>query len=214
MIDITFDFRSDTPRGKDPDTFSPTLRRYHQLLWSKPLPSGELFELDVTGAPPYYLHHCSELGEFWLSSDAVAADFWWLPPIIDQIPEAERERFDHLACTIGGRMVFPAQRVGGKQTINAARAFHPRIKDRFDLTVECIRRHYLGESSPLASARAVRKLLRTVRRLRGLRGLLPPAGPDQRGRFRGQVLHAVRRLHRLAGAGNPRCVPRVPPTRD
>jgi integrase len=40
MIDTTFDFRSDTPPGLDPDTYSPTLRRYHRLLWSKPLPSG------------------------------------------------------------------------------------------------------------------------------------------------------------------------------
>jgi hypothetical protein len=53
LIDITFDFRSDTAPGKDPDTFSPTLRTYHQLLWSKPLPSGQLFRLDVSG-PPYY----------------------------------------------------------------------------------------------------------------------------------------------------------------
>jgi hypothetical protein len=36
-IDITFDFRLDTPNGKDPDSFSATLRRYHKLLWSKPL---------------------------------------------------------------------------------------------------------------------------------------------------------------------------------
>lgn len=28
---------------------------------------------------------------------------------------------------------------------------HPRIADRFDLTLECIRRHYHGEDSPLAS---------------------------------------------------------------
>jgi hypothetical protein len=74
MIDITFDFRSDTPPGKDPDTFSPTLRRYHQLLWSKPLPGGAPFELDVTG-PPYYLHHSSELGEFWLSSRCRGPEF-------------------------------------------------------------------------------------------------------------------------------------------
>ena len=44
-IDITFDFRRDTPEGKDPDTYSKTLRRYHQLLWSKRLPGGELFDL-------------------------------------------------------------------------------------------------------------------------------------------------------------------------
>jgi hypothetical protein len=149
-VDITFDFRSDTPPGRDPDTFSPTLRRYHQLLWSKPLPTGAPFELEVTTPP--YLHHLSELGEFWLSSDAVIPTFsreLRLAHIIAQIPEAERAAFNHIVYTIGGMMVFPANRVGRKMTINGARGFHPRIKDLFDLTLECIRLHYLGESSPL-----------------------------------------------------------------
>jgi len=39
-------------------------------------------------------------------------------------------------------------------TINAARGCHPLIKDRFDLTVECIRRHYRAEPSPLAGVLA------------------------------------------------------------
>ncbi len=65
-IDITFDFRLDTPEGKDPDAHSPTLRRYHKLLWSKPLPNGVVFTLDDT-TPRVYLHHRSEKGEyFWL----------------------------------------------------------------------------------------------------------------------------------------------------
>jgi hypothetical protein len=42
-VDIAFDFRTDTPPGADPDAASPTLKRYHRLLWSKPLPSGEVF---------------------------------------------------------------------------------------------------------------------------------------------------------------------------
>jgi hypothetical protein len=150
VIDITFDFRSDTPPGRDPDAFSPTLRRYHQFLWSKPLPSGVPFVLDIT-APPY-LHHLSPLGEFWLSSDAVIPSFTRslkLAHIIDQIPEAEHDEFNRIGYTIGGMMVFPANQVDRKMTINGARGFHPRIKDRFDLTVECIRRHYLDELSPL-----------------------------------------------------------------
>ena len=153
-IDITFDFRSDTPAGRDPDTFSPTLRTYHQLLCSKPLPSGELFELDVTG-PPYYLHHRSELGEFWLSSDTVVPSFRWLAPIVGQIPEVERQEFMRIGYTIGGMMVFPANRVDGKMTINQRRGCHHQIKDRFDLTVECIRRHYLEEPSPLGDTLAL-----------------------------------------------------------
>ncbi len=153
-IDITFDFRSDTPGypKKDPDVFSPTLSRYHKLLWSKPLPSGEDFELEVTGSP-YYLHHRSEVGKFWLSSDAVIPTFRRekrLSHIINQIPEEEREAFIGIGYTIGGMMVFPANRVCGKMTINGQRGVHPRIKDRFDLTVECIRRHYRDERSPLS----------------------------------------------------------------
>ena len=34
-IDINFNVFSDTPKGKDPDSYSPTLRMYHQKLWSK-----------------------------------------------------------------------------------------------------------------------------------------------------------------------------------
>ena len=131
-IDITFDFRSDTPvPGKDPDVFSPTLSRYHKLLWSKPLPSGVVFELDVTAHPPFYLHHRSEVGEFWLSSDAVIPTFRRekrLSHIINQIPVEEREAFIGIGYTIGGMMVFPAIRVDGKMTINGAKGFHARSK--------------------------------------------------------------------------------------
>jgi hypothetical protein len=152
LIDIAFDFRSDTPAGRDPDALSPTLRRYHKLLWSKPLPSGVVFTL-VDTKPGVYLHHCSQLGEFRLASDAVVPTFrkeTRLAHVIEQVPE-EVQAFLRIGYTIGGMMVFPGNRVGGQMTINGARGFHPRIKDRFDLTVECIRRHYLNEDSPLGA---------------------------------------------------------------
>ena len=119
------------------------------------MPSGAPFELDI--ATPPYLHHLSELGEFWLSSDAVVPSFSkWLKMahIIEQIPEGEREEFIRITYTIGGMMVFPANKVDGRPTINGARGFNQRIADRFDLTVECIRRHYLDEPSPLGDTLA------------------------------------------------------------
>ncbi|NJL26828.1 MAG: hypothetical protein HC897_02575 [Thermoanaerobaculia bacterium] len=154
-IDIAFDFRSDTPQGKDPDALSPTLRRYHKLLWSKPLPSGEVFEL-VDTKPGVYLHHRSQSGEFWLASDSVIPTFRKearLSHVFEQIPE-ELGTFRSISYTIGGMMLFPGNRVGRQMTINGARGFHPRIKDRFDLTVECIRRHYRNEASPLSATLA------------------------------------------------------------
>jgi len=75
-------------------------------------------------------------------------------PIIAAMPDDEIEQFYGLCCTIGGYIVFPANRVDGRATINAARGMHPRIGDRIDLTLECIRRHYDNEPSPLAEVLA------------------------------------------------------------
>jgi hypothetical protein len=74
--------------------------------------------------------------------------------VIDQIAEAEREEFVRITYTIGGMMVFPANQIDRKPTINGARGLNSRIADRFDLTVECIRLHYLDEPSPLSDALA------------------------------------------------------------
>jgi hypothetical protein len=51
MIDITFDFHADST-GEDPDKDSPTLKKYHKILWSKSLPNGKIFNLrdDKAGA--------------------------------------------------------------------------------------------------------------------------------------------------------------------
>lgn len=153
-IDTSFDFRRDTPAKRDPDSRSAMLRRYHQLLWSKSLPSGEHLDLAAT-TPRVYLHHKSEqLGEFWFASDSAIPTFTRegkIRHVTEQIPSEVRDRFNSLAYTIGGMMLWPGQRVGRKATINGARGLHPRIKDRFDLTVECVSRHYAGTQSPLTA---------------------------------------------------------------
>jgi hypothetical protein len=45
-------------------------------------------------------------------------------------------------------MIWPSNKVGGAITINGARGFDRSIADRFDLTLECIRRYSLAEPSP------------------------------------------------------------------
>jgi hypothetical protein len=100
---------------------------------------------------PFLLHR-SALGEFWLTSDTVIPTFRkqrHLMPLFAARPEL-LSAFQSLGYTMGGMMLFPGQRVDGKITINGARGFHPSIKDRFDLTLECIRRHYADGTSPLS----------------------------------------------------------------
>lgn len=147
VIDTSFDVRTDA-RGKDPDSHSATLRRYHQLLWSKPLPNGETFDL-VTTRPRAYLYHQSHRGEFFLGSDSVIPSFKsWLVagPVLDQLDDGEVESFRDLGHTIGGFMVFPGNQIERKWTINTGRGMHRRIADRMDLTLECIRRYYDGDT--------------------------------------------------------------------
>ena len=107
-IDPKFDVYSDTPPGRDPDSHSPTLRRYHRELWSKRLPDGSAFDLSV-GYPGMYLHHSSALGEFSLSSDSIGHTYRKLKSmklIIDQMPEEELDRFYSICSTVGGYIVL------------------------------------------------------------------------------------------------------------
>ena len=152
-IDTSYDVRTDAG-GRDPDSHSATLRQYHRHLWSKRLPSGHLYDLKekVNGT---YLYHQSELGTFSLSSDSVVPSFTrWksMKHITELFPEEENEAFRTIGYTIGAMMVFPGNRIEGKATINGARGFTRKIADRFDLTLECIRRHYLHQPSPLGEA--------------------------------------------------------------
>lgn len=120
------------------------------MLWSKALPNGEQLVL-TPEKRTVYLAHDSSLGRFVLSSDTIAtSNKKRLAHFYSQLPEEENERFHRQGYTIGGMMVFPGVPVEGKQTINQRRGTHRQIEDRFDLTLECIRRHYAGELSPLS----------------------------------------------------------------
>ena len=148
-IDVSFNFYSDSG-GKDPDSYSPTLKKYHKLLWSKPLPSGKIFTLTDTDSSSY-LTYSSAQNEISLSSDSISnsyRDKKALSSITRELSK-EVEEFRNIGSTIGGYILFPGKKIDGKMTINGARGFNQKIADRFDLTLECIRLHYAGAQNPL-----------------------------------------------------------------
>jgi hypothetical protein len=150
-IDTTTDFQDDSGR-RDPDLYSPLLQSYHQRLWSKRLPGGELFELTMEKVgSARVLRHQSERGHFVLSSDTLAnSSRGPCRTFYEQMGPEVNVAWHRDGGTIGGRLVFPRNRIEGKQTINQIRGTSARIRDRFDLTLEAIRRHYSGELSPLS----------------------------------------------------------------
>ena len=105
---------------------------------------------------PHALLHDSELGKFLLTSDSVLATFTRRPDmqaIIGQLAPADIDALNTITYTIGGMVLWPGNQIDGKWTINQARGCTGRIADRFDLTVECVRRHYQGDTThPLADA--------------------------------------------------------------
>ena len=146
-IDIHFDFRTDTRPGKDPDCDSKTLRAFQQLLWSKPLPNGEVMKIEIERG---YL----KWKDIWFGSDSITASFlhgrFPLRKKIESRPDYVQWKDDywHKTYTIGGEIIFPMVR----WSMNQARGCSVKICDRWDLTLECIRRFYAGESSPLDRA--------------------------------------------------------------
>lgn len=150
VIDVNFNFRRDTPVNKDPDAQSKTLKTYHRKLWSKLLPDGSEFTLEEKG----YLYHRSQLGEFYLGSDAITHSYKntkSLSTIVAKVPAVAENLFNQ-GCKIAAYTIFPSRKVNGKMSINQARGVNAKIKDRFDLTLECIRLFYEGETTPLTNA--------------------------------------------------------------
>lgn len=148
MIDITYDFRSDA-RGKDPDTYSPTLNAYHRALWSKELPNGEIMQLQ-SGRAPYVL----SWKDYFFTSDTIIVEMMYgkNQKIVDlvrerlQDPDGFYETLLRRSYSIGGMIIFPVH----VNSMNQRRGMNSRIADRWDLTLECIRRYYAGEESPLS----------------------------------------------------------------
>ena len=147
-IDIHFDVRTDS-HGKDPDSASATMKAYHQLLWSKPLPNGQM--MNLTQGKGYYL----KWNDMYFGSDSIIVSFWHgrykhRDLIVSSIPNVKEYREEYLkkASTIAGYVIFPQFR----WSMNQARGCSRKISDRWDLTLECIRRFYNGEPSPLDTA--------------------------------------------------------------
>tara|TARA_B100001175_G_scaffold236482_1_gene202830 strand:- start:1003 stop:1248 length:246 start_codon:yes stop_codon:yes gene_type:complete len=63
--------------------------------------------------------------------------------IISQIDTEKINSFYSVCCTIGGYILFPAKKIDTKLTINCHRGLHPKLIDRWDLSLECIRCFYL-----------------------------------------------------------------------
>lgn len=157
VFDTSFDYKMDTPSAsqRDPDSHSKLLRWDHEMLWTKELRPGVLFAPKVTTRKSEYLiftdanndRHC-------YGSDAITSSYTGrsstrsLADALASLRADQKFAYLNPPYTIGSAMIWPV-RAKDQPSLNQARGFGPSgrlIADRMDLTLECIRRHYKGES--------------------------------------------------------------------
>jgi len=148
-IDVSYNFRADIkdPRKFDVDRDSEYLHRYHHILWSRKFKGKRIFDINLSLNRPYYFNWNSQK----LTSDSIINTFRSkknriIQSVIKEFSEKEMDEFQNIGSTIGGFIIFPGRKINHSLTINQSRGLNYNIKDRFDLTLECIRLYYLGES--------------------------------------------------------------------
>lgn len=129
------------PVYADPDSASETLRNYHQALWSRKLPNGEAMTLQKGKKSDYLTWNGMRF-----ASDSIATQHRYIKceQVIEQVklqlPNYKNFVYDttRFTYTIGGMIIFPKLR----GSMNQDRGTNPMIADRWDLSLECIKRYY------------------------------------------------------------------------
>jgi hypothetical protein len=139
-IQVEKDMREDLQEGSDADMYSRILHQYHHALWNR----GPLLGLEESSSKkgPFKFKH-----KDWVyTSDSIIHTYkdWHRLKSI-QKDEDSVNRVYLQGSKISGYVIFPGKQINRKQTINQRRGIHLSITDRFDLTLECIRRSYKND---------------------------------------------------------------------
>lgn len=149
IIDIDYDYRNDS--NFDPDTDSKKLKETQISIYKKALPCDKniCFNLELT-EDNYLLYNDMRLG-----SDTITQIYsewhrnYYISNLLSKVKERMgsinfEEIFAKATQTIGGHIIFPSKR---EISINTHRKNPKELRDRFDLTLECIRRFYEEKNS-------------------------------------------------------------------
>lgn len=121
------------PVYADPDSASETLRNYHQALWSRKLPNGEVMTLQKGKKSDYLTWNGMRF-----ASDSIATQHRYIKcehvirQVESQMPNYRSFVYDttRFTYTIGGMIIFPKLR----GSMNQDRGTNPMIADRWDLS--------------------------------------------------------------------------------
>lgn len=135
----------------DPDAKNKNLQLLHQKLWSKKLPTGNF--MDLKPAVDYNGDNILLWENIRFSSDSLVTGFRYydcryiMDELKSKLPNFHNylEEYIKKSYTIGGMIIFPRH----TNSINQHRGCNKLIRDRLDLTIECIRLFYENKQNPL-----------------------------------------------------------------
>ncbi len=128
-------------QNKDPDKYNDELGMAHTLLWTS------RSKLGVLKLCRYNKMATTINGiEFILTPDTITNSFRNNKIVCGFDEDAQNliDKYEKIGYTIGSSIVFPIM-IDGKSigwTMNRARGLNSKIHDRFDYTLECIKRYY------------------------------------------------------------------------
>lgn len=144
MFDVKYQFHQCKTNNKkfDIDLHCRKIYEYHQRLWQKKLPNGAnlKFQIKHKGGSFFLLDNKSGIS---FGSDSILHTYrhfkkGYIREVIEKFNVKETNKFYEEITSIGGYIIFP-KRIN---SLNQRRGTDALVKDRFDITLDSIRKYY------------------------------------------------------------------------
>lgn len=149
LFDRNQNLKAGLSEAQDPADFSAKLAQYQILLYTKPLPSGGFLKLrankfnqveaELPSGESILLTSMPLIHQACFEADN--------HELLSKLPQSQVDIMLRTLVTSGNYMLIPAQPLNGYRLDDFRK--NPRIGNRIDLYLECVRRQYAGEPSPL-----------------------------------------------------------------
>lgn len=149
LIDVNYQFHicKNGNEKFDIDLQCREIYDYHKVLWQKKLPNGKMLNFEIRkNRAGYFLFEMNSKIRF--GSDSILHTYrnyskGKIKNLIKEFDRNDLNRFYEKITTIGGYIIFPKH----MNSLNQRKGNSPLVEDRFDITLNSIRKFYQNENT-------------------------------------------------------------------
>ena len=159
LFDVKYQFHQCKKNNMkfDVDLHCRKIYEYHQKLWQKKLPNGANLDLQIKykGGSFFLLNNKSGIR---FGSDSILHTYrhfkkGYIREVIEKFNVEKLNKFYEEITSIGGYIIFPKH----INSLNQRRGTHALVKDRFDITLDSIRKYYQKDKSDYPLKKVIEK---------------------------------------------------------